>query len=46
VATSIAAAFGVAQTAIFGILGIMVVLVVGLWLLLRVNPNPAVSYSV
>jgi UMF1 family MFS transporter len=45
VATSIAAAFGVTQTAIFGVLGLMLVLIVGLWLLLRVNPNPAVSYS-
>jgi len=46
VATSIAAAVGVADTAIFGIIGIMVVLVVGLWLLLRVDPNPEVNYSV
>lgn len=46
VATSIAAAFGIADTAIFGILGIMLVLIVGLWLLLRVHPNPAVNYSV
>jgi MFS transporter, UMF1 family len=30
---------------IFGILGLMVILIVGLLLLLRVNPNPEVKYS-
>ena len=45
VATSIAAAFGVAHTAIFGVLGLMAVLLVGLWLLLRVHPNPAEKYA-
>ena len=42
IATSIAAAFGIAHTAIFGVIGLIVVLAVGLWLLTRVDPNPAV----
>jgi UMF1 family MFS transporter len=42
ISTSIAAAFGIAHTAIFGVLGLIVVLAVGLWLLTRVDPNPAV----
>ncbi|MEY4437522.1 MAG: hypothetical protein RL100_986, partial [Actinomycetota bacterium] len=32
-------------TAIFGVIGLMAVLAVGLFLLLRVDPNPKVSYS-
>lgn len=42
-ATGIAGALGVAHTAIFGILGLMVVLGVGLWMLLRVHPNPLLN---
>ncbi|MFM2321407.1 MAG: hypothetical protein RL612_554 [Actinomycetota bacterium] len=42
IATGIAAAMGMQHTAIFGVLGLIVVLAVGLWLLTRVNPNPAV----
>jgi UMF1 family MFS transporter len=41
-AGSIAAGFGVVHTAIFGILGIVAILAVGLWLLLRVHPKPSV----
>jgi UMF1 family MFS transporter len=41
--TSLAAALGVVHTAIFGILGIIIVLGVGLLLLLRVHPTPAVA---
>jgi uncharacterized membrane protein len=41
-AGTIAGAFGVVHTAIFGILGIVVILGVGLWMLLRVHPNPTV----
>jgi UMF1 family MFS transporter len=33
------------EDTIYGILGLMVILIVGLLLLLRVNPNPKVSYS-
>jgi UMF1 family MFS transporter len=47
-ATSIsiaAAVTGKENTTIYGVLGLMVILVVGLALLLRVNPNPKVSYS-
>ena len=40
IATGLAGALGVAHTAIFGILGLMVVLGAGLILLLRVHPNP------
>jgi UMF1 family MFS transporter len=39
---TLAAAAGFKETAIFGILGIMVVLLVGLVLLLRVHPAPVV----
>ena len=42
IATGIAAAAGVAHTAIFGVIGLVVVLAVGLFLLTRVNPNPKV----
>jgi len=45
-ATGAAAAFGIAHTAIFGIIGIVLVLGVGLWLLLKVNPNPKILESV
>ena len=45
IATGIAAAVGVQHTAIFGVLGLVVVLAVGLVLLTRVNPNPAVIES-
>lgn len=45
IATGIAAAAGLTQTAIFGVIGLIVVLAVGLWLLTRVNPNPAVLES-
>jgi UMF1 family MFS transporter len=45
VATAIAAAAGISGTAIFGVIGLMAVLAVGLFLLLRVDPNPKVSYS-
>lgn len=38
VATTVAAGFGVTATAIYGVLGLMVVLLVGLWLLLQVKP--------
>ncbi|MEN9752311.1 MAG: hypothetical protein RL670_2 [Actinomycetota bacterium] len=39
---TIAASFGEVHTAIYGILGLMLILMVGLWLLLRVHPKPAV----
>jgi len=42
-ATGIASAAGVAHSAIFGILGLMVVLGAGLFLLLRVHPNPTIN---
>jgi UMF1 family MFS transporter len=42
IAAAIAGAFGVIHTAIYGILGLMLILVVGLWLLLRVHPKPQV----
>lgn len=42
IATGIAAAAGVEHTAIFGVIGLIVVLAVGLFLLTRVNPNPKV----
>jgi UMF1 family MFS transporter len=45
IATAIAAAAGISSTAIFGVIGLMAVLAVGLFLLLRVDPNPKVSYS-
>jgi UMF1 family MFS transporter len=37
--------FGLESATIYGIIGIIVILVVGLVLLLRVNPNPSVAYS-
>jgi UMF1 family MFS transporter len=43
IATGIAGAMGVAHTAIFGILGLMVVLGAGLFLLIRVHPNPLLN---
>ena len=43
IATGVAAALGVAHTAIFGILGLMVVLGVGLLLLVRVHPAPTMN---
>jgi UMF1 family MFS transporter len=43
--TIAAVATGEENTTIYGVLGLMVILVVGLALLLRVNPNPKVSYS-
>jgi len=36
---------GEENTTIYGVLGLMVILIVGLMLLLRVNPNPQVKYS-
>ena len=45
IAAAIAGAFGVEHTAIFGILGLMLILAVGLWMLLRVHPKPAVLGS-
>ena len=42
IATGIAAATGVEHTAIFGVIGLIVVLGVGLWLLTRVSANPSV----
>jgi UMF1 family MFS transporter len=36
---------GEENTTIYGVLGLMVILIAGLLLLLRVNPNPKVSYS-
>ena len=42
ISTGIAATVGISHTAIFGIIGLIVVLAVGLWLLTKVNPNPAV----
>ena len=42
-ATGLAAGFGITHTAIFGILGLVVVLGVGLLLLVRVHPNPDVA---
>lgn len=42
---SIAAAMGIANSAIYGVLGLILVLAIGLWLLSRVNPNPAVIES-
>ncbi len=44
-ATAAAALFGIAHTAIFGIIGIVVVLAVGLWLLLKVHKKPAMLAS-
>jgi len=43
IATSIAALYGVMHTAIYGILGIIVVLAVGMVLLLRVHPEPKIA---
>ena len=43
IATSIAALFGVLHTAIYGILGIIAVLAVGMILLLRVHPAPTIA---
>ncbi|MFM7030079.1 MAG: MFS transporter, partial [Micrococcales bacterium] len=40
ISTGIAAAVGITHTAIYGIIGLMVVLGVGLLLLIRVHPNP------
>jgi UMF1 family MFS transporter len=37
--------FGLESATIYGIIGIIVILIVGLVLLLRVNPNPSVAYS-
>ncbi|MEY4061102.1 MAG: hypothetical protein RIQ31_764 [Actinomycetota bacterium] len=37
--------FGLESATIYGIIGIIVILMVGLVLLLRVNPNPSVAYS-
>jgi MFS transporter, UMF1 family len=45
IATASAAAAGIAQSAIFGIIGIVVVLAIGLWLLLRIDPIPTVLES-
>jgi UMF1 family MFS transporter len=45
IATSIAASMGITATAIFGVLGLMVVLGVGLALLLSVDANPKVTYA-
>ncbi len=45
ISTSLAAAAGITATAIFGVLGIMAVLAVGLWLLLQVNPAKTGDYS-
>lgn len=42
-ATGIAAKAGVEHSAIFGILGLMVVLGTGLFLLLKVHPNPTIN---
>ncbi|MEN9749093.1 MAG: hypothetical protein RL149_171 [Actinomycetota bacterium] len=42
IATGIAAAVGIEHTAIFGVIGLIIVLAVGLFLLTRVNPNPKV----
>ncbi len=42
ISTSIAAALGATQHAIFGIIGIVVVILVGLFMLLKVHPSPAV----
>jgi UMF1 family MFS transporter len=36
---------GEENTTIYGVLGLMVILIVGLLLLLRVNPNPQVKYA-
>lgn len=44
-AISIAVAFGAVNATIYGIWGLMIILIVGLFLLLRVHPNPEVSYS-
>ena len=44
-ATASAAAFGMADTAIFGVLGLILVLAVGTWMLFRVHPNPTVLES-
>jgi UMF1 family MFS transporter len=43
--TGTAALLGFQHTAIFGVIGLIVVLAVGLWLLTRVNANPAVLGS-
>lgn len=45
IATGIAAAVGIEHTAIFGVIGLIVVLAVGLWLLTRVSANPRVLSS-
>jgi UMF1 family MFS transporter len=42
-ATAAAAAFGVVHTAIYGIIGIVIVLAAGIWMLARVHPAPVVS---
>ena len=43
--TIAAVATGNENTTIYGVLGLMVILIVGLGLLLRVNPNPQVKYA-
>jgi UMF1 family MFS transporter len=43
--TIAAVATGEENTTIYGVLGLMVILIVGLLLLLRVNPNPQVKYA-
>ena len=45
ISTALAAVAGIAHTAIFGIIGIVVVLAAGLWMLLRVSSNPPVLAS-
>ena len=41
-ATTAAGAFGVVHTAIYGIIGIVIVLAAGIWLLAKVHPAPVV----
>jgi MFS transporter, UMF1 family len=43
ISLTVAVAFGVTNAPIFGILGIMVVLLVGLALFMRVHPNPKIA---
>jgi UMF1 family MFS transporter len=45
IATATAAAVGIQQSAIYGVIGLIVVLAVGTYLLLRVHPNPTVLES-
>ena len=42
-ATAAAGAFGVEHTAIYGIIGIVIVLAAGIWLLAKVHPAPVVA---